>query len=177
MKLIEKETAHGAKSPNPRTAKDRVRREARHNLQLATSMGLLALLLLAVSLVVERASEIPSDPASITQWVKWHVSTLYFMEAMTLVKPLVKTPVESWSRQLVDPGTGCAELGNGIWYAEGIVDTRSDDGRTIHQDWKICFVADTCTPLYSKVGNLESGDMNQALKLAQTKPAVSNPTQ
>jgi len=150
----------------------RARRKAQDTLYLAVSLGMLILLITVMALVAVRAPDSPSTPDTINPWLKMHYSLYYFIEAESLVKPLIQAPVEKWSRQFYDANTGCIEIGNGVWYACGMVDTTPSRGLTVHQPWVIYFVAETATPLFSKVGDMESGDLTQAQQLAQSKPSI-----
>ncbi|SRR5260221_8136976 len=81
--------------------------------------------------------------------------------------------IEKWSRAFFDADTDCIEAGNGVWRATGTVDARSGEGVAVRLPWTIYFVAETATPLFSKVGDVESGDIIQAQKVARSKPPIS----
>ena len=139
----------------------------------ATFCGILVLLLAVEFLVIVRTPDFPSGP-TFTSWFALHQSMYNYNEAKVLVKPLIKEPVEKWSRQLLDPETSCIEAGNGVWHATGTVDTISREGMRSHQSWSIYFEAETATSLYCKVGKIESGDLAQALKLARAKSSTGD---
>jgi hypothetical protein len=143
------------------------KRRSQDSLYLAIILGMVVLLVTVIALVAELGQDDSSDPAFINLWLKSHQSRLYFLEAKSLVKPLIKTSVEKWSRPGFDENTGCMEVSNGVWYAAGTVDTKSNDGVTAHQPWKIYFMAETATPLLTKVGDLEIRNLPETPTMTQ----------
>jgi hypothetical protein len=126
----------------------------------ATCLGMFLLLIAVIIFVALRnPPQMPFD-----NMLKMHLSTQYFIDAKQILRPQVHGTVDQWSRQWFDPNTDCREIGNGVWYAFGTVDTRTTDGLTQHQPWGLFFVAETRTLLYAKIGDTESGDIEQVKK-------------
>jgi hypothetical protein len=172
MSIIQNEDIKGTVSRKRAAADALARRRAQDSLYVAIIMGMVVLFVTVMALVMELAPDTTTDPNFINLWLKSHQARLYFIEAKSLVKPFIKTSVEKWSCAGFDKNCVSIELGNGVWYAAGTVDTRSNDGVTTHQSWGIYFLAETATPLFTKVGDVESGNLTEALRLAQSNPST-----
>lgn len=85
-----------------------------------------------------------------------------------MISSLLPSPATRWAGQV-----NCREVGQGVWYAEGLVGQYSDAGREVPTAWKVFFVPEDSQPIYAAVGDRQEGDFQAALRQAgvnQAKP-------
>ena len=128
---------------------------------LAVGIGLLALLAV-ISITVYATA--PDNKAPPEQLLVAHECFLYFIEGKSMAKRLYPDPSARWSHILADPGTVCFPIGSGVWYAGGLVYVPNGTSPVIHR-WEIFFSPDSSTPIYARVGDVQSGDFQAALQL------------
>ena len=128
----------------------------------------LGVILVAIGVTVAVTPAQPQLPAE--QVLAAHESGLYFLEGESMAKRLLPDPQAHWSKLILDPKTDCRRAGHGIWYAGGLVSQPTSDGSRQISPWRVLFVPGSGAPLYARVGEIESGDLNAALQSAGLPP-------
>jgi hypothetical protein len=132
------------------------------SLQVSTAVGLLVLLGFITIFVLVRSPRNVPPPDEV---LAAHESGLYYIEAETLARPLLPAPSARWSHLVLDEGTGCRPIANGIWQAAGTV---AFEGKTI--PWEIFFVPEKQTLIFAKVGERQSGDPEALSRMTRHSP-------
>jgi hypothetical protein len=109
---------------------------------------------------------LPRTPELMQLRLQQHESGYYFLEAETLAKRRLMNPAARWAHYGIDSTSRCGALKNGVWFAEGRVEVPDEEGQMVPASWEVCFLPDTRSPLYVRVGNLQSGDLEAAKRAA-----------
>ena len=149
----------------------------RESLAGPLAFGLLVLLVTISITAFETGPSNPTSPEEIKLRLEGQDSYLYFIEAELMVKKQLPIPAEKWSHIGLDEGTGCAPLGNDIWYARGQASLPMPPKGPQDYQWEILFSVETHKPLFIKMGDFHWGDFNAALLAARrVEPAQPSAT-
>jgi len=116
--------------------------------------------------VLETAPGGQDTPEQIEQRVQGRRTVLYFHDAETMAKQFFKNPAARWSHFILDDGSLCFPVGNGVWYSQGTIDVPADSGMADTYHWMELFLPNSHTPLFIKIGDTNWGDYDAALRQA-----------
>jgi hypothetical protein len=119
--------------------------------------------LIAVSVAIDTPEQ--SAPRDRTAILHADEGMLYYLDAEIMAKHFLPDPAARWSHLVTNLGTECEFVGNGIWFARGIVRLPSSSPVT-ELRWQAYFVPGEASPRYLKMGKLQFGDENEALRAA-----------
>ena len=122
------------------------------------------LLLVTITVDVHRFMPIYS-PIQLKRWVSMHQGPRNFLIAKKMIAGLLTQPPTRWSVPIK-----LDELGQGAWYAEGVVDLKAPSGQVVATQWKAIFIPETAQSLYLAVGSQYKGDFKEAVRTAGVQP-------
>jgi hypothetical protein len=125
----------------------------------------LVFLFVIISITVLESSPEPQNPQQQQRLLEAHEAIMYFIDAEIMAKHLFPNPSTRWSHYILDAGSACGPIGNGVWYARGTVEVQTNL-LPYRLPWEVCFLPDGRVPLYAQVGDTQSGDLNAALRMA-----------
>jgi hypothetical protein len=125
----------------------------------------LAILFVGVSIAVREWAPKPKTAQVMEMQSILQKRAFYFMEAELMAKQLYSDPSTHWSHAFTDENTGAILLGNDVWYAKGLID-RKTNGSDQRGTWEVCFLPESRTPLFVRVGSLKIGDGEAAMRRA-----------
>jgi hypothetical protein len=125
----------------------------------------LVLLFAIISMAVTESSPKPKNLEQQQSLLEAHEAILYYFDAELMAKHLRPEPSGRWSRYILDDISSCYPLGNGVWYARGLVKFQPDSSPPF-LPWEVCFLPGDQKPLFARVGDTLSGDLKAALRMA-----------
>ena len=131
-------------------------------LSLPVGAGLLIILTLISLCVYETPPKPPADPDLI---LHQHQSLAYGIDAEMMAQRLSNPPGTRWP--YYKSGPMCFSIGRGVWYAIGAIAVPIEQPPYYDQvPWEVCFLAESQTPLYIRVGSVTAGNAQAAMQRA-----------